>query len=102
MQDILTQSIMTVGSTIMNAGAQLTKSHLKLSSQKIVKSGFWTFWKSQLPSLLIAAEAEAGRLLPKPVEEGAKWKQVREERPHSLKPDPRCSQGELLSDKKKD
>merc|ERR1712032_169707 len=50
--------------------------------------GLWPFWKSQLPALLFAAEAEAGRLLPKPVKEGAEWEQIGKERPYPLEPDP--------------
>ena len=56
-------------------------------------TGLWPFWKSQLPALLFAAEAEAGRLLPKPVKEGAEWEQIGKERPYPLEPDPWCSEG---------
>ena len=73
----------------LQKGEEIAKTNLKISW-----TGLWSFWKSQLSALFLAAEAEAGGLLSKPVEEGAEWKQIWEKRPRPLKPDPWCGKGE--------
>ena len=82
---------------LQHTGLSLSKGESSIFFLKLIWTGLWSFRESQLPPLLLAAEEQAGRLLPKPVEEGADWKQVREEWPHPLKPDPWCSQGKYLS-----